>query len=425
MLIRYLVFILFFLFYSHGRADMAPIIPPPADPAAALKVPPGFEVEVYASDLTLAGTGSYRSLRFMAFDKEGNLYVSLGHKHDRVLMLPKKSGQKERTPCLVADGLNEPQGLAFLEGDLLVANQDSIVRLHLNGKICSTPRIEQVVTGLPGDIGHSLKTLKVGPKGFLYVTAGSSCNICVEKDSRRGTILRFYPDGRPAGAKDLSPAVYAVGLRNSEGFAWHPETGAMYATDNGADNRSPTHGGLPRDDLPPEEIILIREGAHYGWPYCWGEQVPDPNFPSPKSDFCQGTEPPALMLAAHAAPLGITFYTGDHFPAEYKNDAFVALHGSWNRDQSYAGYKIIRIHFKDGKPVRTTDFITGWLNPDRGAWGRPVDVIQGPEGALYVSDDRSGMIYRIRYRGEDPISNTAIDPISPKSALTSPDDFKD
>jgi glucose/arabinose dehydrogenase len=405
MLIRYLVFTFLLLFYSHGHADVAPVISPPADPAAALKVPPGFEVEVYARNLALAGTDIY-SLRFMAFDKEGNLYISLGRKHKEVIVLPKKDNQQKKALCLIANGLNGPQGLAFLKGDLLIANQDSIVRLDQNGEICSTPHIEELVTGLPAGGRHSQKTLKVGPDGFLYVTAGSSCNVCVEKDSQRGAILRFYPDGRPAGAKDLSSAVYATGLRNSEGFAWQPGTNAMYVTDNGADNRSPIHDGPPTDDLPPEEINLIKEGGHYGWPYCWGKQVPDPNFPSP-NNFCQGTEAPALLLAAHAAPLGITFYTGNNFPAEYKNDAFVALHGSWNRNQNYAGYKVIRIHFKDGKPVQATDFITGWLDPNHGAWGRPVDVIQGPEGALYVSDDRGGMIYRIRYRDEeDAVHNT-------------------
>jgi glucose/arabinose dehydrogenase len=400
MLIRYLVFTSFLLFYSHGRADMAPVIPPPADPAAALKVPPGFEVEVYARNLALPGSEIYRSLRFMAFDKKGNLYISLGRKHKEVILLPKKDNQQEKTLCLLADGLNGPQGLAFSKGDLLIANQDSIVRLHQNGKICSTPHLEPIVTGLPGGEMHAQKTLKVGPDGFLYVTAGSSCNVCVEKDSRRGAILRFYPDGHPAGAKDLPPAVYATGLRNSEGFAWYPGTNTMYATDNGADNRSSTRGGSPSDDLPPDEINLIKEGANYGWPYCWGKQVPDPNFPPPQTDFCQGTKAPALLLTPHSAPLGITFYTGNNFPAEYKNHAFVALHGSWDRKRGHTGYKVIQIHFRKGRPVRATDFITGWLDPNHGAWGRPVDVIQGPDGALYVSDDRGGMIYRIYYHGK-------------------------
>lgn len=395
MFVRYWVFTLLLLFYGYGHAAMAPAIPPPDNPAAALKVPSGFKVEVYARNLQLAGTETYRSLRFMAFDKQGNLYVSLGSQHNKVIMLPK--GNQKKTPCLVSDELNAPQGLAFLKGALLIANQDSIVRLHQNGKTCSKSRIERLVTGLPGGGRHPLKTLKVGPDGFLYVTAGSSCNVCVEKDSRRGAILRFHPDGRPAGAKDLPPAVYATGLRNSEGFAWYPGTDTMYATDNGADNRSSTRGGPPSDDLPPDEINLITQGANYGWPYCWGKQVPDPNFPPPQTDFCQGTKAPALSLTAHAAALGITFYTGDNFPAKYKNDAFVALHGSWNQKQGYAGYKIIRIHFKGGKPVQATDFITGWLDPNHGAWGRPVDVIQGPDGALYVSDDRGGMIYRIDY----------------------------
>ncbi|QBQ53454.1 PQQ-dependent sugar dehydrogenase [Nitrosococcus wardiae] len=423
MPIRYLVLTLFFLLNGPVCvAGLAPVAPIPADPVTKLKAPPGFEVEVYTRGLAPAGAEFYRGPRFMVFDEEGNLYVSLGLTHNKVVMLPKKGAQEENTLCLVADGLNGPQGLAFLEGDLLVANQDSIIRLQQEDKACPATRMETVVSGLPGGGRHPMKTLKVGPDGLLYVTAGSSCNICVEKDPRQGSILRFYPDGRPAGADDLPEGVYATGLRNAEGFAWHPETGALYATNNGADNRTATAGGPPRDDLPPEEINLVKKGAHYGWPYCWGNRVPDPNFPAPESDFCQGTEPPVLTLPAHAAPLGITFYTGDQFPTEYRHDAFVALHGSWNRNQSYAGYKVIRIHFEDGKPVRATDFITGWLEPTQRAWGRPVDVIQGPEGALYISDDRGGMIYRVRYRGENPIYSTITHLVNPESALTGPDE---
>jgi glucose/arabinose dehydrogenase len=195
----------------------------------------------------------------------------------------------------------------------------------------------------------------------------------------------------------MPSAVWAAGLRNSEGFAWHPQTLAMYATNNGQDMRSDRKGGTAVDDLPPEHLNRIEPGAHYGWPHCWGEHVADPDFPA-AAGFCDAARPPAITFPAHAAPLGITFLDRAGFPAEYRNDALVALHGSWNRRQP-TGYKVVRVHFESGRPVAVSDFATGWLTVN-GAWGRPVDVIAGPDGAIYLSDDRAGIIYRIVYQGE-------------------------
>jgi glucose/arabinose dehydrogenase len=379
-----IVFSFFFLSSRIGQADMAAVASLPANPAAALHMPAGFEAQVFAW-LPAAGGDYFRGPRFMAFGPDGHLYLSLG-RDNKVVILPDRNRDGRADGIVtVADGLNAPQGLAFVDGKLLVANQDGVVRVE-NG------RALPFITGLPAG-GHTLKSLKLGPDGFLYLNVGSSCNVCTESDSLRATILRYTRDGKPAGKRG---AVWAEGLRNSQGFAWHPETHAMYATNNSADMRSDTRNGKPVDELPPEHLNRIEGGAHYGWPYCWGDRQPDPDFPGP-SGICAKMQLPALTLPAHSTPIGIAFVDKAGFPAEYRGDAIVALHGSWNRKQP-SGYKVIRVKFKDGQPVEVSDFITGWLD-EHGAWGRPVDAIFGPDGTLYVSDDRAGMIYRIAYKG--------------------------
>lgn len=384
-----------------GCAGMAEVLAPPNDVASAIKLPPGFKAQIF-SRVRAAGSEYFRGPRFMAFDAEGNLYVSLGM-DNKVVMLPDRNHDGFADEVVtVADNLNTPQGLAFVKGKLLVANQDGVVRLEQNnGKwpaIGATPVISGLASG-----GHSLKTLKVGPDGYLYLNIGSSCNVCVERDPLRATILRYSVDGKPAGALTAlglltTTPIWAAGLRNAEGMAWHPKTGAMFATNNGADMRSDTKGGPANDELPPEHLNRIEAGKNYGWPYCWGERQADPNFPGPDG-FCATTQPPEITFKAHSAPLGITFLNAAAFPSDYRDDAIVALHGSWNRAQP-SGYKLVRVQFgldkTLDKPVQVIDFATGWLQKN-GAWGRPVDVVVGPDGALYVSDDRAGMIYRITY----------------------------
>ena len=178
-------------------------------------------------------------------------------------------------------------------------------------------------------------------------------------------------------------------------MAWQPQTGNLYATNDGADMRSSTKDGAVNDALPPEHLNRIEPGKNYGWPHCWGNQHTDPNFPPADDGFCATTQPPAITFTSHSTPVGLTFLNNAAFPAEYKTDAIVALHGSWNREQP-SGYKLVRVKFKQNKPVEVIDFVTGWLNA-KGAWGRPVDVIVAADGALLVSDDRAGIIYRISY----------------------------
>lgn len=380
-------------------ANMAAPIPLPDHPAAAIKLPAGFKLQVFAQ-LPGAGADYFRGPRFMAFDSEGHLYVSTGL-DNKVYMLPDQDRDGAADALvLVTDKLNAPQGLAFVNDKLLVANQDGVVQLERDAAgqwpaANIQPLISDLATG-----GHTLKSLKLGPDDHLYLNIGSTCNVCIENDPTRATIARYTKEGRAAGAlvtlgRHKPSATWARGLRNAQGFAWHPVTGAMYATNNGADMRTAIKGGPADDDLPPEHINRIAPNQHYGWPYCWGQQVPDPELPGAEA-FCKNTVGPDIVLDAHSTPIGITFLDKSDFPQDYRGDAIVALHGSWNR-QSPTGYKLVRVRYRDHQPVAVEDFATGWLEGN-GAWGRPVDVIVGPDGALYVSDDRSGMIYKISYQ---------------------------
>ena len=382
-----------------GCANAADVSAPPAN--LPLKLPNGFAVNIYAK-LEGGGAEYFSGPRMMAFDKNGNLYVTTG-RSNQVIMLPdaNKDGVSE-APILISDKLKAPNGLAFVGEDLLVANEDGVVKLTPRNGVWSTP--QPFIGNLPAG-GHTLKTIKVSPDNFLYLNVGSSCNVCVESDPTRATIMRYTSEGKAAGAlktvgRHAQSPIWAQGLRNSQGFAWHPQTGSMYATNNGADMRSDKKGGKVNDDIPPEHLNKIEPGKHYGWPYCWANpktnaMTEDPNFVG-ETDFCKGATQPATTFTSHSTPIGITFLDKSHFPDEYKNDAIVALHGSWNRKEP-SGYKLVRVKFKDGQPLDVIDFATGWLEKNE-AWGRPVDVIVGKDGALYVSDDRSGYIYRITYR---------------------------
>jgi len=376
---------------------------------AVIKLPAGFKLTQFADGSTKQGK-LLSNARFMAFDASGNLFVTSA-KGGKVLMLPdaNKDGKADEV-VTVAQGLNYPQGLVFVGDALLVANQDGVVKINqVNGR-WSVP--EPFISNLPTG-GHTLKTIKLGPDGYLYINVGSSCNVCVESNPLRATILRYTIDGKPAGAlttlgRHQQSAIWARGLRNSQGFAWHPATGDMYATNNGADNRSDTIGGKVNDEIPPEHLNKIEAGKHYGWPHCWGDagkktMIEDPNFKG-EPGFCKAAQAPAITFTSHTTPIGIAFLDKTNWPAEYKSDAIVALHGSWNRQQP-AGYQLVRVKFKDNEPAKIEDFATGWLvNGSESGWlkrdrvlGRPVDVAVGPDGALYVSDDDSDTIYRISF----------------------------
>ncbi|MFV2040736.1 MAG: sorbosone dehydrogenase family protein, partial [Candidatus Hydrothermarchaeales archaeon] len=335
-----------------------------------LNLPPGFEASVYATGLTGA--------RFMTYDTDGVLYVSQT-KEGRISAVIDLDLDGAADEIIVfAQGLNQPHGLSFDGGWLYVAENDRVIRMRDSDSDYQADQTEPVISGLPSGGGHFTRTIGFGPDGKIYVSVGSSCNIC-EDDPRRAAVLRFNRDGS-------GEEVFATGLRNSVGFVWHPVTGEIYATDNGRD--------LLGDDLPPEEINILREGGNYGWPYCYGQNTADPKYNDPSK--CTDTEPPAAELQAHSAPLGLRFYEGGMFPKRYQGALFVAYHGSWNRREP-TGYKIVSINF-DGETPVVEDFTTGWL-ADGEKWGRPVDIIFAGDGAMITSDDYSGTLYRVAYIG--------------------------
>ena len=342
-----------------------------------LNVPPGFSASVFASGLPGA--------RFMALGSDGTVYVT-GISSGRVLALPDRDrdGIADSVDTW-AQGLSAPHGITIHDNHLYVGEQNQIVRFTMGSAGQRTSEAQVVVPGLPAGGGHRTRTVGFGPNGKMYVAVGSSCNVCEETDDRRAAVSVYDADGS-AGR------IFSRGLRNAVGFVWRPGTTEIWASNNGRDNLG--------DDIPPEAIYQLRDGAHFGWPYCNAPNVPDPQFGRP--EFCKTIDTPAAMFQAHSAPLGLRFYDGNSFPNTYRGDLFVALHGSWNRS-SPVGYKIIRIPFNGGStPGTPEDFATGWLPADNtraNVWARPVDLLVTPDGALLVSDDDGGTIYRIAYTG--------------------------
>ncbi len=354
-------------------ATQAPtrVVPPP-EPLSADR---HFGVSVFAEDLG--------PVRFMAYSPTGDLFVTVPP-HDRILVLPDedRDGVSDRTLIYAeGEGLNYPHGIAFRPGWLYVANTDSIVRIPYERGDLKAQGAAEFLVPLPGGPQHRTRTIVFGPDRRMYVSVGSSCNVCIEDDERRAAVLRFEVDGGGA-------ALFATGLRNAVGLAFNPTTGELWATENGRDGMG--------DDLPPDELNRLVGGGNYGWPYCYGNQLRDPDMPSDES-LCAATIPPAVQFQAHSAPLGMTFYTGTQFPKEYQGDLFIAYHGSWDRSIP-TGYSLIRVPFEDGYPSGPAlGFVQGWLRPDTRRWGRPVDIVVAPDGSLLVSDDAAERIYRVYY----------------------------
>lgn len=343
-----------------------------------LKLPDGFHISVFANDID--------SARMLTFSPGGVLLVSeMGEGKVVALPDPKHTGKAARV-VNVLSGLNEPHGIAFYEGNLYVAENDRVRRYDWDeATLRATNPIK--LADLPGRGGHSTRSI-VFNDGKMYISAGSSCNVCVEKDPRRAAVMEFNVDG--SGMK-----IFAKGLRNAVGIAVNPKTDTVWATVNGRDWLG--------DNLPPETIYdLGKNGGDGGWPYCYGDRVPDPNFTKSGDNRCQSVLEPKVQMQAHSAPLGLAFYEGSMFPPEYRNNIFVAFHGSWNRSIP-TGYKIIRVKLDDkGQPIGgARDFITGWLAPGEtkhGRWmGRPVGIAVADDGSMYVSDDAGGVIYRVTY----------------------------
>ncbi|WP_246598961.1 PQQ-dependent sugar dehydrogenase [Methylogaea oryzae] len=342
-----------------------------------LRLPEGFVIDTYADGLP--------QVRLLRFTAGGDLLASLPASGRVVLLEWDENGDGRpdgRSDLLI--GLNKPHGLDFRDNWLYVAETDGVARIRYDAaarRVRGT--LERVVKDLPADGSHWTRTLKFGPDGWMYVSVGSSCNVCLENDPRRAALLRYKPD---SGGGEI----YATGLRNTVGFAWRPATQELYGVDNGRD--------LLGDDFPPCELNRIRQGGFYGWPYANGNRVADPDFGAGHEEEINESIPPVHAFKAHTAPLSIVFLEGRQLPKEYRGAALVALHGSWNRSKKQ-GYQVVSLHFLADGRIEERPFLSGFEQAED-VIGRPVDVAEGPDGAIYVSDDYAGAIYRVRYAGK-------------------------
>lgn len=344
------------------------------DSLSRINLPEGFEISVFASGIENA--------RSMAVSPAGTVFIG-NRGEDKVYALQDTDGDgKADKTHVIASDLKTPNGVAFNNGSLYVAEINRLLRYdNIESNLASPPQPTVVYDDYPTDQHHGWKYIAFGPDGKLYVPVGAPCNICESENEIYATITRMNPDG-------TDREIFARGVRNSVGLTWDND-GALWFTDNGRD--------LLGDDMPNCELNKATEaGMHFGYPYCHSGDIADPEFGAkfPCSDFVQ----PAQKLGAHVAPLGLKFYNGDMFPDEYKGHLFIAEHGSWNRSKK-SGYKISLVKVENGKAVSYTTFADGWLNEEeQEAWGRPVDVLVMADGSLLVSDDKAGVIYRITYK---------------------------
>jgi glucose/arabinose dehydrogenase len=355
-----------------------------------LTVPDGFQIQVFASDLG--------NVRMMAMAADGTLYVTRPDSNDVIALADRNGdGRADGEPRVVASDLTYVHGIALRDGRIYLATVHEIYegRIVADGSIAD---LNAVIDDLPGGGQHPRRTIRFGPDGRLYLQIGSTCNDCLETEEANAAISVIEPD-------DWSRRVFALGLRNTLGFDWHPESGQMWGVDHGSDWRG--------DDLPPDELNRLADGRHYGWPFCWGDRRPDwltyamPPDGTPKEQFCQEqTEAPALGLAAHSAGIDLVFYDGEQFPADYRGDAFIAQRGSWNRETP-VGYGVVRVNFEAGEPRQVEDFLFRFLTNDRKAtFGRVAGLAVANDGSLLVSEDMNGVIYRVSYQGDRKAETT-------------------
>ena len=345
-------------------------------PLAQIKLPPGFSIALWARvdnarQMTLGRTDASGGTLFVGSMRSGKVHaVRFG------------ADYKAQEPSTVASGLQLPVGVAYRDGSLYVSAVSRILRYDdIEKRLANPPAAVLVTDKLPSDTHHGWKFIAFGPDGKLYVPVGAPCNICEPDAQRYANILRMNPDG--SGME-----TFARGVRNTVGFDWQPQTRELWFTDNGRD--------MLGDDIPPDELNHApRAGMHFGYPYCHGGKYADPEFGAKRR--CEEFTAPAQNLGPHVAALGMRFYTGTMFPAQYRNQVFIAEHGSWNRS-SKIGYRVSLVRLQDGKAVAYEPFASGWLQGES-AWGRPADVLVLPDGSLLVADDAAGVIYRIVYRG--------------------------
>lgn len=351
---------------------------PSSLPVDRLKLPKGFKIEVYADNIDGA--------RSMAMGDNGTLFVGTRNENTIYAIQDRDNDFKADNIIVLDSTLNVPNGVAYRNGSLYVAEVGRLIRYdNIESQLEVPPIPEVIYDDYPAEFHHGWKYIAFGPDDKLYVPVGAPCNICdsTTSDKRYATITRMDSDGS-------NREIYAKGVRNSVGFTWHPKTNEFYFTDNGRD--------MMGDNIPPCELNKVTEvGQHFGYPFCHGGIVKDPEFGNqyPCDDFVA----PVMALGAHIAPLGVKFYTGSMFPEKYKNYAFIAEHGSWNRSKK-VGYKISLVQIEDGKALSYETFLEGWLDEaSQERFGRPVDLLFLKDGSLLISDDFGDAIYRVSYKG--------------------------
>jgi glucose/arabinose dehydrogenase len=361
---------------SDNQAPMQPAIvnnPAAQQVVQSVTVPPGFEITIWASNVPGA--------RSLEWTPNGTLFVGTRDAGNVYALRDDNSDGVADGVITIASGMWGPNGVAFRNGSLWLAEINRLWRYDDIEANLANPPAPVHVTDFPAEGHHGWKFIRFGPDGRLYVPIGSPCNVCETVDERFGTILSMNADGS-------DQQIYAQGIRNTVGFDWHPLTGELWFTDNGADNMG--------DDIPEDELNHAPQtGMHFGFPYCHQGNVPDPDF---TSRTCDEFVAPVQLLGPHVAALGMRFYTGTQFPSAYRNQILIAQHGSWNRSVAI-GYRVMLVRLDGaGNAVSYESFAEGWLQNGQ-AWGRPVDVEQLPDGSMLVSDDLASAIYRIRYVG--------------------------
>ena len=341
-----------------------------------LYAPEGFKISIYATNI--------KGARFFAFAPDGTMYVG-SNTGDSIYAIPNNNG-KAGTAVVIENKLNTPHSVYYYNGDLYLAEESQLSVYRAIKSDGSYNKKEILVDNLPDGNkltggGHTTRTVVIGPDNKIYVSIGSSCNVCIENDSRRATIMRYNLDGTDG-------IIFASGLRNTVGFAFND--GKLWGLDMGRDQIG--------DDIPPEEVNIIEQGKNYGWPYCYGDKINNPEYKD-RAEYCKTqTTSPVLGLQAHYAPLGIAFENDaakQSWPSLFKDGFFGAMHGSWNRTVP-TGYKVVWVD-TNSTPMKEYNFITGWLDGS-GAWGRPVGIGFDPSGDMYISDDKQNLIYKIQYQ---------------------------
>lgn len=340
-------------------------------------LPDGFKIEVYAN---------VPNARSMVLSESGTLFVG-NRGEDKVYAVRDLDGDNIGEKVDIIDkGLKMPNGVALKDGDLYVAEVSRILKYeNIEANLNNPPKAKVVYDDYPTETHHGWKYIAFGPDGLLYVPVGAPCNICFRDDNA------IYASITRIDVENPKPEIVASGIRNTVGFDWDPKTGKLWFTDNGRD--------MMGDDIPPCELNVVSgENQHFGYPFCHGGDIPDPEFGTDKS--CTDYVAPAWKFGAHVAPLGMNFYSGDMFPDEYDNIILTAQHGSWNRSKK-VGYNIMAINHDDTDASKAVPFAYGWLDEEtQTAWGRPVDVINMPDGSILVSDDYADVVYRISYGSE-------------------------